>query len=83
LALRKNCLIGFHNKRHTEQYKATFTTNTGKTGIKIKGTVAAQRKLLEMTYTIYKTKKAFDIEYLQKETRWKQDGNKILRTHNK
>lgn len=26
-----------------------------------------------MTYTIYKTKKAFDIEYLQKETRRKQD----------
>jgi len=66
--------------RHTERYRSTFTTITGKTGIKMKGTVAVQRKLLEMTYTIYSTKKPFDIEYLQKETKRKQelkDTNKI------
>lgn len=58
--------------RHTERYKATFTTIISKTGIKMKGAVAVQRKLLEMIYTIYTTKKPFDIEYLQKETERKQ-----------
>ena len=59
--------------RHTERYKATFTTIVSKTGIKMKGTVAVQRKLLEMIYTIHTTKKPFDTEYLQKETRRKQE----------
>jgi len=59
--------------RHTERYKATFTTIVNRTGIKMKGTVAVQRKLLEMIYTIYTTKKPFDTEYLQKETRRQQE----------
>lgn len=63
--------------RHCERYKATFTTIVGRTGIKMKAAVAVQRKLLEMIYTIYTTKKPFDIEYLQKETRRKQELKKI------
>jgi transposase len=59
--------------KHTERYKATFTTIVSKTGIKMKAAVAVQRKLLEMIYTIYTTKKPFDCEYLQKETKKKQD----------
>ena len=59
--------------RHSERYKATFTGIVGRTAIKMKAAVAVQRKLLEMIYTIYTTKKPFDPEYLQKETKRKQD----------
>ncbi len=59
--------------RHTERYKATFTSIVGRTGIKMKAAVAVQRKLLEMIYTIYTTKQPFDIDYLQKEAKKKQE----------
>jgi transposase len=59
--------------RHSERYKATFTRIVGRTAIKMKAAVAVQRKLLEMIFTIYTTKKPFDTEYLQKETKRKQD----------
>jgi len=50
--------------RHGERFKAVFTRIVSKHGIKMKAAVAVQRKLLEMTYTIYKTNKAFDKDYL-------------------
>lgn len=59
--------------KHTERYKAKFIAIVSRTGIKMKAAVAVQRKLLEMIYTIYTTKKPFDMEYLQKETKRKQD----------
>jgi transposase len=68
--------------RHTERYKATFITIVSKTGIKMKGVVAVQRKLLEMIYTIHTTKKAFDTEYLQKETKRKQDLKEAQKIEN-
>ena len=34
----------------------------------MKAAVAIQRKLLEMTYTIYKTQKKFDKNYLNQES---------------
>jgi len=37
-------------------------------GIKMKGAVAVQRKLLEMTYTIYKTQKPYLVDHLQTQT---------------
>ncbi|HYD22244.1 MAG TPA: IS110 family transposase [Flavipsychrobacter sp.] len=63
--------------RHCERYRSTYATIVSRTGIKMKAAVAVQRKLLEMIYTIYTTKKPFDVEYLQKETRSKQDLKKI------
>ncbi|MEB0260580.1 MULTISPECIES: hypothetical protein [unclassified Mucilaginibacter] len=36
-----------------------------KNGIKMKGCVAVQRKLLEIAYTIYKTKTPYQVNYLQ------------------
>lgn len=59
--------------KHTERYKTKFTAIVSRTGIKMKAVVAIQRKLLEMIYTIYTTKKSFDKEYLQNETKRKQD----------
>jgi transposase len=50
--------------RHSDRFKAVFVRLVSKHGIKMKAVVAVQRRLLEMTYTIYKTNKAFDKEYL-------------------
>jgi transposase len=54
--------------RHTERYKAIFVRIVGRNGIKMKAVVAVQRKLLEMAYTIYKTKTPYDIDFLKKPT---------------
>ena len=50
--------------RHDERYKAIFARLVQKHGIKMKAAVAVQRKLLELVYTIYKTQKPYDKEYL-------------------
>jgi hypothetical protein len=51
--------------RHDQRFKAVFVRLVAKHGIKMKAVVAVQRKLLEMTYTIYKTQKPYDKKYLQ------------------
>jgi len=50
--------------RHDERFKAIYARIVQKHGIKMKAAVAIQRKLLELTYTIYKTNKPYDKEYL-------------------
>jgi transposase len=52
--------------RTDERFKAIFVRLVSKHGIKMKAAVAVQRKLLEMIYTIWKTGKPYDKEYLQK-----------------
>ena len=52
--------------RHDERYKAIFARLVARTGIKMKGAVAVQRKLLEMIYVIFKSGKPYDKEYLKK-----------------
>lgn len=51
--------------RHSERYKDIFVRIVSRNGIKMKATVAVQRKLLEMAYTIYKTKIPYQVNYLQ------------------
>jgi transposase len=51
--------------RHSERYKAIFVRIVSRNGIKMKGAVAIQRKLLEMAYTVYKTKTPYMADYLQ------------------
>lgn len=51
--------------RHNERYKAIFIRLVSKHGIKLKAAVAVQRKLLEMTFTIFKTKTKFDKEFFK------------------
>ena len=52
--------------RNDGRFKAIFVRLVSKHGIKMKATVAVQRKLLEIIYTIWKTEKPYDKEYLQK-----------------
>jgi transposase len=51
--------------RHSDRYKAIFVRIVSRNGIKMKGGVAVQRKLLEMAYTIYKTRTPYQAGYLQ------------------
>jgi transposase len=51
--------------RHSERYKVIFVRIVAKNGIMMKAAVAVQRKLLEMAYTIYKTKKPYKNDYLK------------------
>jgi transposase len=51
--------------RHDERFKAVYARLVGKHGIKMKAAVAIQRKLLEMMFTVYRTQKAYDSNYLQ------------------
>jgi transposase len=53
--------------RYSERYKAIFVRIVARNSIKMKGCVAVQRKLLEMVYTIYKTNKPFEKDYLQQQ----------------
>lgn len=52
--------------RHDERFKAIFARIVSKHGIKMKAAVAVQRKLLEMTYTLYKKQEKYDPAYLTK-----------------
>lgn len=52
--------------RCDERFKAIFARVVAKNGIKMKAGVAVQRKLLEMTYTIFKTSKPYDKAYFNK-----------------
>lgn len=53
--------------RRDERFKAIFVRLVAKHGIKMKAVVAIQRKLLEMVFTIFKTGKSYDKNYLQKQ----------------
>lgn len=50
--------------RHDERFKAVFARLVQKHGIKMKAAVAVQRKLLEMIFTVYKSGKPYDKNYL-------------------
>ncbi len=49
--------------KHNESFKGLFVRLVSKHGIKMKAAVAAQRKLLEMTYTIFKKQVPYDKSY--------------------
>ena len=50
-------------KRSDPSFKSLFTRLVSKHGIKMKGAVAVQRKLLEMIYTIYKSKRPYQTNF--------------------
>lgn len=52
---------------HDEGFKGVFVRLVGRHGIKMKGAVAVQRKLLEMTFTIYKSKTPYNKNYVAKQ----------------
>lgn len=49
--------------RHEEHFKTIFSRLVSRHGIKRKAAVAIQRKLLELTFTLFKTKKKYDKKY--------------------
>jgi transposase len=53
--------------RHSPRYKAIYTRILARTGIKMKAAVAVQRKLLELAYTLYTTRKLYQEDYLQRQ----------------
>jgi transposase len=52
--------------KHDENYKGIYARIVSKSGIKMKGVVAVQRKLLELVYVIYKNDTTYDNEYEKK-----------------
>lgn len=50
--------------RFNDHHKTLFVRLVSRHGIKMKAVVAVQRKLLELIYTIYKTDKDFDKDYV-------------------
>ena len=49
-----------------ENYKAVYARQTQKHGIKMKSVVAVQRRLLELTYILFKTQTTYDKDYEKK-----------------
>jgi transposase len=49
--------------QHDERFKAIYARIIARNGIKMKALVAVQRRLLEMTYTIFKTQIVYDKNY--------------------
>jgi transposase len=52
--------------KHDENFKNMYARLVSKHGMKMKGLVAVQRKLLELTYTLYKNKTSYDKSYESK-----------------
>jgi len=53
--------------RYGERFTTIFVRLVSKHGIKMTAAVAVPRKLLELMYTLYKTNKAYDKDFLTKE----------------
>jgi transposase len=53
--------------RGDERLKLIFSRHVANHGIKMKAGVVIQRKLLEMVYALYKTRKPYDKDYLQRD----------------
>lgn len=53
--------------RHDERYKAIFTRLVSRHGVKMKAAVAVQRKLLEMTFTVFKKQESYRKDYFTKQ----------------
>jgi transposase len=64
--------------RHEQRFKSIFIRLVSKHGIKMKAAVAVQRKLLEMCYTIFKTGKPYNKNYLQEVQRSNQEFEKQM-----
>lgn len=51
--------------RHIHHYKELYARLVGRTGIKMKGLVAVQRKLLELMYVLFKNGTCFDHDHVK------------------
>jgi transposase len=53
--------------RHDERFKAVFARLVARHGIKMKAAVAVQRKLLELIYILFKTRKPYEKDYFRRQ----------------
>lgn len=53
--------------KHNEKYRGIYARLVSKDGIKMKGVVAVQRKILELIYVLHKNKTVYQIDYDKKE----------------
>lgn len=53
--------------KHNEKFKGIYARLVSKDGIKMKGVVAVQRKILELIYILHKNKTVYQIDYDKKE----------------
>ncbi|UUV22091.1 transposase [Paenimyroides aestuarii] len=61
------------NQEHRELYQRIVN----KTGVKMKGLVAVQRKLLELTYILYKTKTFYEVNFEENRAKTQIDFHPI------
>ena len=61
--------------QRNERFKAIFIRIVSKTGLKMKGVVAIQRKLLELSFTVYKTQTPYDKDYFKRNEPIKEAEN--------
>lgn len=66
--LRKSLhLPAINSIKYNENHRDLFARIVSKNGIKMKGVVAVQRKILELIYTLYKNKTCFEHNYVKRE----------------
>lgn len=53
--------------RHSEKFKSVYARLISKHGIGLKAAVAIQRKLLELTYILWKTETTYDKDYMHQQ----------------
>ena len=64
--------------RVSNQYQEVFHRIVSKTGIKMKGLVAVQRKILELMYTLFKNKTPYQANYQQNRVANQKDSYPML-----
>jgi len=64
--------------RINNQYRELFHRIVSKTGIKMKGLVAVQRKILELMYTLFKTKTLYQENYKENRVKNQKDSYPML-----
>lgn len=63
--------------RHQKNLKDLYARLVSTHGIKMKAAVAAQRKVLELTYTLYKTNTTYDKNHLEKKNQRTIEGKMV------
>jgi len=69
--------------RHDPHFKALYARLLSKHGIKMKAIVAVQRKILELTFTLYKNRTTYDQNYSQSQTIAPKIGKAVILANNR
>ena len=69
--------------RHDPHFKALYARLISKHGIKMKALVAVQRKILELTFTLYKNRTTYDQHYLRQNALVDKIGKAAIFSNNR